>query len=97
MKRHISLLLLLSLLLAMAAGCATGDPIDTTAAPTTSPTTIATEPPATEATDPVEVYQNLLDQFPADITMDIALDYEMEVAGFPFHSSTTQYIRWSNH
>ena len=94
MKRHISLLLLLSFLLTMFAGCATDVPVETTAAPTTSPTTVATEPPATEAPDPAEIYQQLLEQFPADITMDVTLDYEMEVAGFPFRSSTTQTITY---
>ncbi len=92
MKRFISALIILCMLLCTF-GCTQNPPVSTV------PTVPATEPAVTdtqttEPTDGREAYRQLISQIPADITMDVSMTWETEIAGSRFFSTSTQKITY---
>lgn len=96
MKRFLCTLVVLCMLLCLA-GCTQNLPVSTapsTTAPVTEPT--ETQIQATEPADARELYRQLISQIPADITMDISMAWETEIAGSRFVSTSTQKITYRN-
>lgn len=97
MKRHFTALLALVLSILLVAGCAPNIPMETTTAPTAPPASSTTVPSTTDATqsaDARDIYHQFLEQMPANITMDVTMEYVMDVAGFPFTSTSQQTITY---